>query len=794
MHLALYRKYRSATFDEVISQEHITTTLKNQIKAGTPAHAYLFTGSRGTGKTTCAKLMAKAVNCLSPVDGNPCGECESCKAIAAGCPDIIEMDAASNNGVDDVRALRDEVMYAPTVCRYKVYIIDEVHMLSSQAFNALLKTIEEPPPHVIFILATTEIHKVPATIASRCQQFRFSRIDVEESTKRLCEIAKKENVNITEDAARLISRLSDGGMRDAVSLLDQCISVSADIDEETVRTTAGIAGTEHLFTLAQCIHEQNAPEALKTLDELHNQSKDLMLLLDELLSHFRNLCILSATNSDFSLIPAGSGTRNDLARQTKEFTLGEIMRCMDILQDCIARTPKTAKRKTVAEMCLIRLCTPRLDSDTSALSLRLEKLENRLDKLCDGEISVQPRAAVQTGESTEKHIPAQSAKPVSVAGDRPQDIIADTLNRIENKITSADDKQKDVTAPTTSVQQSGTDRNAADSKPDWLFEGTGGADDNASAVNEDAPPFDLDEPQVSVAPPEPAPQEQAGDTSGDGNKPDWLFEGRGGIDENASAGNEDTPPFDLDEPQASIAPTEQEQAGNTSGDGDKPDWLFEGTGGADENASAGNEDAPPFDLDEPPASIAPTEQELASKTDGNGDKPDWLFEGTGGADDNASAGNEDAPPFDLDEPQASIAPTEQEQAVKTGNNLPEQHKNNLSAGSAQSTGNADPQVTEILDRLPVILQAILGQVQVTLGRDTVNISGYQKFQYDFLTTGDSKERLEKAAEEVTGRRLVMTFDNNGDTAESKDKSDPVSDFLSRAEKMGVKIKYKKPKN
>ena len=681
MHLALYRKYRSATFDEVISQEHITTTLKNQIKAGTPAHAYLFTGSRGTGKTTCAKLMAKAVNCLSPVDGNPCGECESCKAIAAGCPDIIEMDAASNNGVDDVRALRDEVMYAPTVCRYKVYIIDEVHMLSSQAFNALLKTIEEPPPHVIFILATTEIHKVPATIASRCQQFRFSRIDVEESTKRLCEIAKKENVNITEDAARLISRLSDGGMRDAVSLLDQCISVSADIDEETVRTTAGIAGTEHLFTLAQCIHEQNAPEALKILDELHNQSKDLMLLLDELLSHFRNLCILSATNSDFSLIPAGSGTRNDLARQTKEFTLGEIMRCMDILQDCIARTPKTAKRKTVAEMCLIRLCTPRLDSDTSALSLRLEKLENRLDKLCDGEISIQPRAAVQTVESTEKHIPVQSTKPVSVAGDRPQDIIADTLNRIENKVASADDKQKDVTA---SVQLSGTDRNAADGKPDWLFEGTGGADDNASAGNEVAPPFDLDEPQVSVAP--------------------------------------------------------QEQTSNTSG---------------------------------------------------NGDKPDWLYEGTGGADDNTSTGNEDAPPFDLDEPQTSVAP--QEQAVKTENNLPEQHKNNLSAGSVQSTGNADPQVTEILDRLPVILQAILGQVQVSLGRDTVNISGYQKFQYDFLTTGDSKERLEKAAEEVTGRRLVMTFDNNGDTAESKDKSDPVSDFLSRAEKMGVKIKYKKPK-
>ena len=635
MHLALYRKYRSATFDEVISQEHITTTLKNQIKAGTPAHAYLFTGSRGTGKTTCAKLMAKAVNCLSPVDGNPCGECESCKAIADGCPDIIEMDAASNNGVDDVRALRDEVMYAPTMCRYKVYIIDEVHMLSASAFNALLKTIEEPPPHVIFILATTEIHKVPATIASRCQQFRFSRIDVEESTKRLCEIAKKENVNITEDAARLISRLSDGGMRDAVSLLDQCISVSADIDEETVRTTAGIAGTEHLFTLAQCIHEQNAPEALKTLDELHNQSKDLMLLLDELLSHFRNLCMLTATNNDFSLIPAGSGTRNDLARQAKEFTLGEIMRCMDILQDCIARTPKTAKRKTVAEMCLIRLCTPRLDSDFSALSLRLEKLENRLDKLCDGEIKIQPRSTVTTNEIT------RSAELARTVSNKPQDIIADTLNKIENKINTAADKPEDAKAPIAPMQQAEINKNVPDSKPDWLFEGTGGADDNASAGNEDVPPFDLDEPQVSVAPTEPALQEQA---------------------------------------------------------------------------------------------------------------------------------------------------------VKTGDNLSEQHKNNLPASSVRSTGNADPQVTEILDRLPVILQAILGQVQVTLGRDTVNISGYQKFQYDFLTTGDSRERLEKTAGEVLGRKVKMVFDGDDNADTQTAENDPVSDFLTKAEKMGVKIKYKKSKN
>lgn len=664
MHLALYRKYRSATFDEVISQEHITTTLKNQIKSGTPAHAYLFTGSRGTGKTTCAKLMAKAVNCLSPVDGNPCGECESCKAIAAGCPDIIEMDAASNNGVDDVRALRDEVMYAPTVCKYKVYIIDEVHMLSASAFNALLKTIEEPPPHVIFILATTEIHKVPATIASRCQQFRFSRIDVEESTKRLCEIAQKENVKLTEDAARLISRLSDGGMRDAVSLLDQCISVSDDIDEQTVRTTAGIAGTDHLFALAECVREHSAAEALKIIDELHDQSKDLMLLLDELLSHFRNLCMLTATNNDFSLIPAGSGARNDLARQAGEFTLGEIMRCMDILQDCIAKTPKTAKRKTVAEMCLIRLCTPRLDSDTSALSLRLERLENRLDKLCDGEVKIQPRSAAPADAGYAE--PARPAdKPVIPTESKPRDIPKTALNNTENKANTADIPPASTEPP--------------DDKPDWLFEGTGG---DASPVN-----------------------------SGD---------------------NSEAPPFDLDEP------TEQTQFAPQTDDS-KPDWLFEGTDG----------DASPVN---------------------SGDNPE-------------------APPFDLDEPTAADTPVvtpEPEQEPVT--------EQRPSAAKPQGAGVADPQVAEILDRLPVILQAILAQVRVSLGESTVNISGYQKFQYDFLTTGDSKERLEKAAEEVLGRKVKMVFDGDDGADTQTAESDPVSDFLTKAESMGVKIKYKKSKN
>ena len=412
-----------------------------------------------------------------------------------------------------------------------------------------------------------------------------------------------------------------------------------------------------------------------------------MLLLDELLSHFRNLCMLTATNNDFSLIPAGSGTRNDLARQTKEFTLGEIMRCMDILQDCIARTPKTAKRKTVAEMCLIRLCTPRLDSDFSALSLRLEKLENRLDKLCDGEISIQPRSTVTTNEIT------RSAEPVRTVSNKPQDIIADTLNKIENKINTVSANPEDEKAPDAPMQQTEINQSVPDSKPDRLFDGTGGADDNTSALNEDAPPFDLDEPQ------------------------------------------------------ASIAPAPQEQASKTGGNGDKPDWLFEGTGGTDDNASTGNDDVPPFDLDEPPINVAPAE------------------------------------------------PAQQAEQVQSGDIPPRTaYEQSTKMPKTQGTGNADPRIAEILDRLPVILQAILGQVQVTLGRDTVNISGYQKFQYDFLTTGDSKERLEKTAGEVLGRKVKMVFDGDDNADTQTAENDPISDFLTKAEKMGVKIKYKKSKN
>ena len=290
---ALYRKYRPDTFSDVVGQEHITRTLKNELACGQIFHAYLFTGTRGTGKTSCAKILAKAVNCLSPIDGDPCGVCESCRAIAAGeSTDIAEIDAASNNGVDDIRALRDQVNFLPADSAYRVYIIDEVHMLSGPAFNALLKTLEEPPAHVIFILATTEVHKLPATILSRCQRFDFHRIDSEDICSRLFDIAKKEDFTLTEDAAGLIAAAADGGMRDALSLLDLCLSVSRDITEKDVITACGMPGREPLFSLADCLAKQDAPGALTLLDRLYASGVDMLRLFNELTGHFRDLMIV----------------------------------------------------------------------------------------------------------------------------------------------------------------------------------------------------------------------------------------------------------------------------------------------------------------------------------------------------------------------------------------------------------------------------------------------------------------------------------------------------------------------
>lgn len=358
MYLALYRKYRPRTFDDVISQEHITTTLKNQVKTGTAGHAYLFTGSRGTGKTTCAKILAMAVNCLNPRDGNPCLECERCREILDGSStDIVEMDAASNNGVDDVRQLRDEVAYTPVSCKYRVYIIDEVHMLSSQAFNALLKTLEEPPPHVKFILATTELHKVLPTILSRCQRFEFRRVDIADSSARLLEVAEKEGVTLDADAADLISRLSDGGMRDALSILDRCISEDKHITAAIVRDCAGVAEDKHLFAFSEMIANKDTAGCIRLLRELHKASKDIAAVVDELSGHFRDLMLYKTASEAVDLLSALPDEYAEIERICGMYTLEEILRCLTLLRQCADGIGKVKQREIVAEMCLVQMCT-----------------------------------------------------------------------------------------------------------------------------------------------------------------------------------------------------------------------------------------------------------------------------------------------------------------------------------------------------------------------------------------------------------------------------------------------------
>lgn len=381
MYLALYRKYRPRTFDDVVSQEPITTTLKNQIKNGSTGHAYLFTGSRGTGKTTCAKILSMAVNCLNPKDGNPCLECERCREILDGsATDIVEMDAASNNGVDDVRQLRDEVNYTPVSCKYRVYIIDEVHMLSAAAFNALLKTLEEPPAHVKFILATTELQKVPATIVSRCQRFEFRRIDIADSAKRLFFAAQEEGITLDNDAAELISRLSDGGMRDALSVLDRCASADKHVTSEIVRRCAGVADTSHLTAFARMIAGNDAAGCIRLLSELYKRSKDPALIIDDLSERFRDLMICKAAPDDVDLLAALPSEHEDIKATAELFSLGEILRCLNLMRQCADNIGKTRGRKILAEMCFVKMCAGISDTESTARAVSV-KPEMRVKEL-----------------------------------------------------------------------------------------------------------------------------------------------------------------------------------------------------------------------------------------------------------------------------------------------------------------------------------------------------------------------------------------------------------------------------
>lgn len=383
MYTALYRKWRPLTFDDVVSQPHITAILSRQVAEGKTAHAYLFTGSRGTGKTTCARILAKAINCLNPTDGKPCLECEICRAADAGTlSDIVEIDAASNTGVDDIRELRDSAIYTPELCRYKVYIIDEVHMLSNAAFNALLKIMEEPPEHIKFILATTEVHKVPATIISRCQRFDFRRIREEDIVERLLYIAKCEDIDLKPEAASLIARLSDGAMRDALSLLDQCVAYSEHIDSEAVSNAAGIAGRDYLFDILEASASGDTPSAITTVDELYSKSKDMARLCDELLMQVRNLMLIKTVPGKPELISCLDGEAERLKAIADKLTLGEILSKLEVLQACAEALPRAVSKRTEFEMAIVKLCSmTSAAGDTTALERRIAKLENELAAL-----------------------------------------------------------------------------------------------------------------------------------------------------------------------------------------------------------------------------------------------------------------------------------------------------------------------------------------------------------------------------------------------------------------------------
>ena len=371
MYRALYRKWRPQRFEDVVAQRGIVTALRNQVASGRVGHAYLFTGVRGTGKTTCAKIFAKAVNCLHPKDGDPCGECEICKGIDNGSIlDVVEMDAASNNGVDDIRDLRDETAYTPSACHYKVYIIDEVHMLSTAAFNALLKTLEEPPAHVIFILATTEIQKVPATILSRCQRYDFTRIGPEDIAQRVEYIAGQEGLELTTDGAELISRLADGAMRDALSILDTCAGVTAKIDADVVRRMAGVTDRSYLFRISDALEAQDGAAALVQLAALRQQSVDVKRLTEELIAHYRAL-MLAALPGGQSLL-SGVSPEEEAQYLEKGPQLGqrEAVRAIRTLGNALEHMTRGSDQRIELELALFTLSEPPQTAPAAAVSVQ----------------------------------------------------------------------------------------------------------------------------------------------------------------------------------------------------------------------------------------------------------------------------------------------------------------------------------------------------------------------------------------------------------------------------------------
>ncbi len=372
---ALYRKYRPRTLDEVCGQDHITETLKAQVASGRLSHAYLFIGTRGTGKTSCAKILAKAVNCDHPVNGNPCCQCAACRGIDDGTVmDVVEIDAASNNGVDNIRALRDEAVFSPASVKKRVYIVDEVHMLSIAAFNALLKILEEPPEHLMFILATTELRKVPATILSRCQRYSFRRLDAEVISKRLDYIAAQEGFNLTEGASKLLARLADGGMRDAISLLDQCSSAPV-IDENAVLEATGLAGNRRVADLLSAISKNDAVAALDVFSSLWRDGKDPSSLLSDLCALMRDVLLSELAPRGGVSLMSGAYDAKTISGFARVFTKEELLRNMQRAQDAIAALRDSPSPRTCVELCLVSLCDPALNSGIPELLARISRLE-----------------------------------------------------------------------------------------------------------------------------------------------------------------------------------------------------------------------------------------------------------------------------------------------------------------------------------------------------------------------------------------------------------------------------------
>ena len=379
MYQALYRKWRPKTFADVVGQEHITATLQRQVAEGRLSHAYLFTGTRGTGETTCAKILAKAVNCESPVDGNPCNQCPSCLGIESGSfLDVMELDAASNNGVDSVRALRDEAIYSPAQVKRRVYIVDEVHMLSTPAFNALLKILEEPPEHLMFILATTELHKVPATILSRCQRFSFRRILPRDIEARLDHVAKAENIDLKPDGAELLARLSDGALRDALSLLDQCAASGGTVDAGSVLETLGLAGNVQTAQMMEFILRRDAKAALLLLGKLYAGGKDVGAVLGELYTLARDLLISTAAPEGGASLLSGGYDANTMKNLLALGSGARFIQLSTVLQTATAELQYSVNRRTDAELCLLKLCDETLSGDLAALSARIARLEEQI--------------------------------------------------------------------------------------------------------------------------------------------------------------------------------------------------------------------------------------------------------------------------------------------------------------------------------------------------------------------------------------------------------------------------------